>query len=158
MIEKLTRRAARSSNARRLLPALLIPLGVALAACSGDGGGNACEIEDQDGIIGGTEVFVLRVGDAGFQPVILTAQNQADVTLTLRNESSGEAGFLVDCLPTPNQDGCAQESCFEARASIAPIAPGESATVQFKLPAVEGDYRYRARAGEDTRVGQFILQ
>lgn len=158
MVEKLTRRAAASSDARRLLSVLLMPLGVALAACSGDGAGNACELEDQDGIIGGTEVFVLRVRDAGFDPIILTAQNQSDVTLTLRNESSGEAAFLVDCLLTPNQDGCSQESCFEAQANIAPIAPGESATVQFKLPAVEGDYVYRARAGDDTRRGQFILQ
>jgi hypothetical protein len=80
------------------------------------------------------------------------------VTLTLRNESSGEAGFLVDCLPTPNGDGCAQESCFPSEANVPPIAPGESATVKFKLPAVEGDYVYRARAGDDARTGQFILQ
>jgi hypothetical protein len=154
MDEKLTV----SATPRRLFQWLLVPLALGFAACSADQGGNACEIEDQDGIIGGTDVFVVRVGDAAFAPIILTAQNQSDVTLTLHNESSGEAGFLVDCLPTPNADGCPQESCFPSEASILPIAPGESATVQFQLPAVEGDYVYRARPGDGARTGQFILQ
>jgi hypothetical protein len=145
-------------DARRLCTLLLVPLSLVLAACSDDGEVDACALEDQDGIIGGTDVFVLRVTDTGFEPVILTAQNQSDVTLTLRNESSGQAGFMVDCLPTPNQDGCAQESCFPGEALIPAIAPGQSASAEFQLPAVEGEYVYRALAGDDTRTGQFILQ
>jgi hypothetical protein len=145
-------------DARSLLELLLVPLCLALAACSDDGEVDACALDDQDGIIGGTDVFVLRITDTGFQPPILTAQNQSDVTLMLRNESSGEAGFIVDCLPTPNQDGCAQESCFPGEALIPAIAPGQSARAEFQLPAVEGEYVYRALAGDDTRTGQFIVQ
>jgi hypothetical protein len=127
-----------------------------LAGCS-DEKGSACELEDQDGIIGGQAVFVLRVANDGFDPVILQAQNRSDVTLTLENQGTGEAGFSVDCLPTPNQDGCATESCFPAASTIAPIAPGETGTASFRVPDVEGEYKYRAAIGDDVRIGQFIV-
>ena len=149
----MTKTRAQRGHAIVLLASALL----GLTGCGSDDAVDACALEDQDGIIGGTDVFVLRVDETGFDPVILTAQNQSDVTLTLENEGSSPAGFVVDCLPTPDQDGCAQESCFPAAARIEPIAPGASATVEFQLPAVEGEYVYRALDG-DGRAGQFILQ
>jgi FtsP/CotA-like multicopper oxidase with cupredoxin domain len=129
-----------------------------MVACSGGGGeGDPCEIEDQDGVIGGESAFVVRVYDTEFDPPTLTAQNRADVRLTLENESSGDAGFHVDCLPTRNDEGCPQESCFPGGATIAPIAPGESTTVEFRLPAVEGTYFYRPAPGDD-RTGELVLR
>jgi hypothetical protein len=148
-----TKTLVRQGRAVALLASALL----GMAGCGSDDTVDACALEDQDGIIGGTDVFVLRVADTGFDPIILTAQNQSDVTLTLENEGSSPAGFVIDCLPTPNQDGCAQESCFPAAARIEPIAPGASATTEFQLPAVEGEYVYRALDG-DGRTGQFILQ
>jgi hypothetical protein len=149
------RRPARGAG-RGGLSAAALAIVAALPACSDDPG-DPCALEDQDGIIGGQDVFVLRVDDDAFDPIILAAQNRSDVTLTLENLGTAPAGFSVDCLPTPNDDGCAEESCFPAGHAIAPIPPGASATVQFQLPEVEGAYVYRAAPG-DTRTGQFILQ
>jgi hypothetical protein len=127
-----------------------------LGACGG-GDFDACALEDADGIIGGQYVLVLGVDDDGFSRIALKTQNDAEVTLTLENTGTTEAGFQVDCLPTPNDDGCAQESCFPPAHVIEPIAPGESATVTFTTPEVEGEYIYRAVAGDDSRIGQFIV-
>lgn len=126
------------------------------AACSGDAAVDPCTLEDQDGIIGGKDVFILRVDDAGFSPIILKAQNRSHVTLTLQNNGAEDAGFVIDCLPTPNDDGCSQESCFPSAATIEPIPSGESETVEFETPEVEGEYVFRAAASDD-RSGQFII-
>jgi hypothetical protein len=151
--EPLNRRPARASFPRLLALTLL-----ALAPACSDGPHDACALEDQDGIIGGQDVFVLRVDDDGFDPIILTTQNDSDVTLTLENNGTAPAGFRVDCLPTPNDDGCAQQSCFPSEHAIDPIEPGGSATVNFEVPEVEGSYVYRALPGDDARTGQFIVQ
>ena len=129
-----------------------------LTACSGEDEGDKCELEDADGVIGGSYTFVLRVDDQKFDPIIFAGQNTADVTLTLTNQGTGLAGFSIDCLPTPNSDGCAQQSCFPKSHAIAPIAPGTSETVVFKIPEVEGIHTYRALAGDNARTGQFIVQ
>jgi hypothetical protein len=131
---------------------------VVLGGCSGEDEGNKCELEDADGIIGGSYTFALRVDDQAFDPIILAGQNRAVVTLTLTNQGTEPAGFGIDCLPTPNSDGCATESCFPVSHTVAPIAAGASATVEFEIPEVEGIYTYRALDGDDARTGQFIVQ
>jgi hypothetical protein len=129
-----------------------------LTGCSGEDEGDKCELEDADGIIGGSYTFALRVDDQKFVPIIIPAQNSADVTLTLTNQGTAPAGFSIDCLPTPNDDGCATEACFPESHAVAPIAAGASETVEFKIPEVEGIYTYRALAGDNARTGQFIVQ
>jgi hypothetical protein len=131
---------------------------VVLAGCSGEDEADRCELEDADGIIGGSYTFALRVDDRTFDPIILRGQNRAKVTLTLTNQGTAPAGFGIDCLPTPNSDGCATESCFPESHTIAPIAAGASETVEFEIPEVEGIYTYRALAGDGARTGQFIVQ
>jgi hypothetical protein len=135
---------------------VFVGAGALLAAACSDAEGDACALEDQDGIIGGRDVRVIRVDDDGFDPILVKTQNQSNVTLTLENNGTEEAGFIVDCLPTPNDDGCAQESCFPDEAMIDPIPPGESETVEFQAPEVEGEYVFSAAPGDD-RAGQFVL-
>ena len=125
--------------------------------CSGDDEGDACELEDADGVIGGKYTFALRVNEVTFDPILFTAQNTADITLTLTNQGTTESGFSIDCLPTPNDDGCATQSCFPESHAIEPIAAGASETVEFQVPEVEGIYTFRALPG-DQRTGQFIVQ
>jgi len=126
--------------------------------CSGDEGGDACELEDADGIIGGKYTFELRVTDDAFDPIVFAGQNTAEVTLTLTNQGTTEGGFSIDCLPTPNDDGCATQSCFPDSHAITPLAPGTSQTVKFPIPEVEGIYAFRALPGDDRRTGQFVVQ
>jgi hypothetical protein len=141
-----------------ILAACTIGFLVLLTACSGEDEGNKCELEDADGIIGGKYTFALRLNDQSFEPIVFAGQNTADVTLTLTNQGTRDSGFSIDCLPTPNQNGCATESCFPDAHVIDPIASGTSATVEFKIPEVEGIYTFRALPGDDARVGQFIVQ
>jgi hypothetical protein len=62
MDETLTVAGIPAANSRRLLHLLLLlPLAVGLVACSADENGDPCALEDQAGIIGGTDVFVVRV-------------------------------------------------------------------------------------------------
>jgi hypothetical protein len=139
---------------------LLVCVGSLLAfcGCSDGGAGDKCELEDADGIIGGSYTFMLRIDDNRFNPILLSGQNKADVTLTVVNEGTGQDGFSIDCLPTPNDDGCATESCFPVSHATGAIGPGSSATVKFKIPEVEGIYTFRALPDDDQRVGQFIVQ
>lgn len=131
---------------------------VPVTGCSDDDGGDACELEDADGIIGGEYTFALRVSDEAFDPILFAGQNTAEVTLTLTNQGTTEAGFSIDCLPTPNDNGCAKESCFPNSHVIQPIAAGASKTVVFKIPEVEGIHTFRALPGDDRRTGQFVVQ
>jgi hypothetical protein len=142
----------------RLLPAFCFWLLLSLTGCSDDGEGDQCELEDADGIIGGNYTFALRVNDQSFDPIVFAGQNTADVTLTLTNQGTGVSGFSIDCLPTPNGDGCPTQSCFPNSHVVEPIAPGASATVEFKIPEVEGIYSFRALPNDDARTGQFIVQ
>jgi len=58
----------------------------AVAGCSDSNGErDPCGPDDVDGVIGGDVAFDLTVDDDGFSPAILTAQNTAKATLTLRN-------------------------------------------------------------------------
>ncbi|MGC4095146.1 MAG: hypothetical protein QM756_45955 [Polyangiaceae bacterium] len=129
-----------------------------LSACSSSTEKEGCEPDDADGIIGGDRNFVLVVDDAAFDPLILKTQNSANVTLTLENHGTVPHGFQIDCLATPNQDGCPLESCFESESTIAPVAPGETGTASFVTPRVEGIYTFRAGSDAEAPTGQFVVQ
>jgi hypothetical protein len=143
-----------------LARASLFALALSSSACGDDegNGGDACAPDDLDGVIGGDVTFEVTLGDDAFSPRILTAQNRAAVTLTLTNDSSGARGFFVECLPTPNDDGCPTESCFPDEARIEPIEPGTSATAEFEVPLVEGAYTIVSAPGETEPSAQFIVK
>jgi len=131
-------------------------------ACSSDVRKNddACTPDDADGIIDEPATLLLTVSDTEFAPKILAAQNTSEITLTLRNDGTTPHSFVVDCLPTPNNDGCPTESCFPSDSKIDPVPPGESVTILFETPLVEGIYDFHSDVAEDTELtpGQFIIQ
>ncbi|MGA2449418.1 MAG: hypothetical protein ABTD50_12110 [Polyangiaceae bacterium] len=100
--------------------------------------------------------------------MILTSQNDAQVTLTLQNAGSKPHGFQMDCTsvtvayPTVPQ-GCPTAACFPASAFIPPLAPGASATITFDTPTPDGlIYPFRSSEPDDSSVpglnaGQWIL-
>jgi hypothetical protein len=70
-------------------------------------------------------------------------------------------------MPTPNINGCPSTSCFDASASIEPIAPGESATTMFEVPRPEGIHYFHSDVAGDViepcsagalGCGQFIVK
>jgi hypothetical protein len=132
-------------------------------ACSSDDDDDdesSCVPDDADGIANVDIAVALSVDDSTFAPAIVKTQNSSNVTLTLTNTGTRPHGFSVDCYPTPNARGCPAEVCFPNEATIAPIAPGASATVKFTTPAYEAIYTYRSTADGDGALatGQFILQ
>ena len=141
---------------------LLMAVASASCACSSDAKKNddACTPDDADGIISEPAEFVVTVSDTEFAPKILAAQNSSTITLTLRNQGTTPHSWVIDCRPTPNEDGCPLEACFPSDARIAPVAPGESARVVFETPLVEGLYDFHSDVAEDRELepGQFIVQ
>jgi hypothetical protein len=120
-------------------------LGLAVGSCgSGAGKEDTCQPDDADGIMGGSVSFDLTVDDMGFTPAILPAQNATNVTLTLHNIGAMPHDFVIDCLATPNDDGCPMTSCFPPSASIPAVAPGATATSTFVTPTPEGIYYYHS--------------
>lgn len=143
--------------------AFLLAVAASSVACSSsddDASDDKCVPDDADGIIDEPANPLLTVTDTKFAPAIITTQNSSTVTLTLRNEGTTPHGFVVDCLPTPNGDGCPAQSCFPAEAKIDPIDPGDEATVTFETPLVEGIYEFHSGVAEDAGLarGQFIIQ
>ena len=164
-------------------PAVLRPQGLSvvyfisalvLVGCTGSGdngnggdAGDSCNPNDQDGVIGGNADFILTVNDLGFSPLVLTAQNSANVTLELVNAGTKTHDFVVDCVPTPNGNGCASTSCFPEQADIEPLAPGQTAVTSFFTPRVEGIYFFHSSVPGDTDgpcaidnrgCGQFVVK
>lgn len=96
-------------------------------------------------------------GDAGPRKIIAT-QNGSPVTLTLTNEGTKPHGFQVGCVSVCSAyaelpAGCAPTACFPAGASIAPIAPGASATVTFVTPIPDNViYPFSSSASDDRSV------
>jgi hypothetical protein len=139
-----------------------------LAGCGEpDDDDDPCALDDADGVIGGVVTFDLTVDDKGFSQMILTAQNSAKVTLTLRNEGTTPHSFVIDCMPTPNMNGCPTTSCFPAESSIPPVMPGGSATAIFAVPRAEGIHYFHSDVAGDTLgpcmagaagCGQFIVK
>ena len=144
-----------------LQPRLVHLLLGCLAACGCASKGESLDVcvpDDLDGVIGGQAAFVLTGDEAGFSPRILSAQNRAEVTLTLINASGSALGFFVECLKTPNDDGCPTESCFPESATIEPIAPGESQVAVFEVPLVEGTYTISSEPGVSEPRAQFVVK
>jgi hypothetical protein len=139
-----------------------------ISACGDpDDDDQACGFDDADGVIGGDVALELTANDDGFSPAILTAQNAAKVTLTLRNAGRKPHSFVVDCLATPNDRGCPMTSCFPEASSISQVAPGASAMSTFEVPKVEGIYYFHSDVAGDTDeackaglrgCGQFIVK
>ena len=143
----------------RLAASLGFCLLLVVSACSSDEASeDLCQPDDLDGVIGGEAEFEVTVDEAAFSPRILTAQNRATVTLTLTNAGSESQGFFIECLPTPNNDGCPTASCFSDDARIEPIAPGESTNVVFEVPIVEGTYSIVSAPDRDEPSAQFVVK
>ena len=130
-------------------------------ACSiGEKTNDACAPNDADGVIDEPAILILTVTDGEFMPQILATQNTSQITLTLENTGTTRHSFVVDCLPTPNTDGCPMTACFPPEARIPPVEPAAKATILFQTPLVEGIYTFRSDVAEDTELtpGQFIVQ
>jgi hypothetical protein len=162
-----TQGGRRSYVGRRIALAPAARVAAALVAAALFAAGLSCEARPgtgdtcagyQDGISGGTYKLVLTVTDDGFEPIILKAQDNATVTLTLANEGTRPHDFVVDCIPTPNGEGCPSMSCFPDEANIGPLEPGASATTTFVAPHPEGIYVFRSDLPGDTQTGQFVVQ
>lgn len=145
--------------ARSLRPlAPLVLLTALLAGCTSSSRGDVCEPDDLDGIIGGEWSFALVVTDEQFSPLILKTQNSSTVNVSVENRGTRPHDFVIDCLPTPNEDGCPTESCFPPESAIAPIEPGATGVATFSTPRVEGIYTFRSSLDGDELQGQFIVQ
>jgi hypothetical protein len=148
---------------RTRLLSKLAPLAVVVGAasslyCASTSAGRACAPGDADGVQGGDAVLQLRVDDQAFSPTILKAQNRASVTLRLTNIGTAPHDFAVDCLPTPNDQGCPSTSCFPDASAVGSLGPDATATVTFVTPNPEGIYTFRSNLPGDTQVGQFVVQ
>jgi len=143
--------------------ACLLAVAAFALACSSSGpekNDQACTPDDADGIISEPAKLLLTVTDSEFAPKILATQNTSEITLELKNNGTRPHSFVVDCLPTPNHDGCPSQSCFPSDAKVEPVEPGEAATIRFETPLVEGIYAFRSDLPEDSALepGQFIIQ
>jgi hypothetical protein len=148
--------------------ATLVLCGIALLGCGsggsgGGGGGGAC-YADSDGINGGDYTFDLTVDDTAFSKTILTTENDARATVTLTNTGTKPHGFEVGCVDYPDPPpGCTPKVCFPADATIAPLAPGASATITFDTPTADGViYPFKSSEPNDSSVpglndGQWTL-
>ena len=143
-----------------VLVLVLVLASASLGCSSSDAKKNddACSPSDLDGLVSEPQTLELNVDDTAFSPRILTTQNHSLITLTFDNQGSTPHSFLVDCLPTPNSDGCPTQSCFPKEARIEPVAPGQAGRAVFETPLVEGIYTFRSEAPGDTASGQFIVQ
>lgn len=132
---------------------------VLVLGCSTSGTSDVCTSGDLDGIVGGSWTFALVATDSEFSPLILKAQNSSTIVLSLENRGERPHDFHVDCLATPNDDGCPLQSCFPAEATIPSVAPGEKASAMFFAPRVEGIYSFRSSLPDDQSLeGQFVVQ
>jgi len=131
-----------------------------LSGCGSGGAGDPCTPEDADGVLGTDATFERSIDDTQFLPAgnaLIKVQNLSRITLTIRNEGVKPHSFVVDCLPTPNDLGCAQKSCFPDAARIPRIEPSSSVTVTFTAPRVEGLYTYRSNLPGDAQTSQFYV-
>ena len=143
-------------RARRIIliaAAALLSCGLAVSRCASKKSTACAEVGD--GISGGAENIVIVVDDDGFHPRLVTAQDKAKVTLTVKNQGTRPHGFAVQCVPTPNHDDCPTESCFPDKATIGPIPPGGTATTTFVAPDLERLYPVRSTVRGDDVTGQF---
>jgi len=164
---------AHAGRSPRLHAALGL-LGVALVGCSssggdsGGGGGAAACFPDNDGINGGDYTFDLTVDDTAFSKKIISTQNDAQATVTLKNTGTKPHGFAVGCTGTASSypdapAGCPTVACFPSDATLAPIAPGASQTITFDTPTPDNlIYPFKSTEPDDSTVpalndGQWVL-
>ena len=165
------------------------------SACRGDddgdaggAGGNACFSNDNDGICGGTNTILVSVSDTGFsvggvdsgsmEPNI-AVENLSNVALTLTNVGTRPHDMVVECIPSGLPPQCPRMSCFnnpDGAMATGPVTlvptlqPGQSMTVTFATPAVEGAYPFLSDVPGDATsydpadggvtgnlVGEFVL-
>lgn len=126
----------------------------------------SCIPDDQDGVVGGNNTVKLYITDTSFNVGTadsgqrnIAVQNSANVTLTITNAGSKPHGFSIACRPTDLPAMCNMPtSCFPTGANVAAIDPGDSVSVEFKTPVVEGEYRFTSdEPGDDALVGEFVL-
>ncbi|MEO8902348.1 MAG: cupredoxin domain-containing protein [Polyangiaceae bacterium] len=160
---------------------LLLFLGFALALPSACGSeakdrDSSCQPDDQDGVVGGTMTVLLTVSDTGFAVGApgsgstqrnITVENSSTVKLTVTNVGKKPHSFVVACIPSGLPAACPQTSCLPDEANIPAIDPGESVSVTFHTPAVEGAYQFTSDVNGDVTidkdgtvrglVGEFVL-
>jgi hypothetical protein len=137
---------------------------LATSACSSSASddNDSCNPDDADGVVGGVNTLKLSVSDTAFavggvdsnstEPNI-AVQNSSTVKLTATNTGTTPHSFKVACIPSELPAGCEQTSCFPDAANIPAIAPGDSVTVTFDTPAVEGTYQFFSDEDGDTSAG-----
>ena len=136
---------------------------LATGACSSSASDdNSCNPDDADGVVGGVNTVKVSVSDTAFtvggvdsnstEPNI-GVQNSSTVNLTVTNTGTTPHSFKVACIPSGLPAGCEQMSCFPDAANIPAIAPGDSVTVTFNTPAVEGTYQFFSDEDGDTSAG-----
>jgi hypothetical protein len=135
---------------------------VASACSSSNGDDNDCQPGDADGFVGGVNTVEVSVSDTAFtvggvnskstEPNI-GVQNSSTVNLTVTNTGTKPHSFKLVCIPSGLPAGCEQASCFPDSADIAAIAPGDSVSVSFVTPAVEGTYQFYSDEDGDTAAG-----
>ncbi|MEO7037162.1 MAG: hypothetical protein ABI548_24625 [Polyangiaceae bacterium] len=157
----------------------LLFLGFALAlpsACSSDANVDSCQPYDHDAVAGGTNNVLLTVSDTAFGVGApgsgstqrnIAVENSSVVKLTVTNVGKKPHSLVVACIPSELPAGCPQTSCFPDEANLQPIDPGDSVTVTFDTPAVEGAYQFTSAVDGDTMtdkdgnvtglVGEFVL-
>ena len=146
----------------------LLPLAALLGSACGDAGGGVTNCApDQDNVVGGNVTVLLSVSDTGFAvggvnsgstQRNIAVQNSSIVTLVVTNVGSRPHGFRVACISADLPTGCPPLSCFPNEASIAGLAPGESATTTFQAPLIEGAYPFGSdQPGDAELVGQFVV-
>jgi hypothetical protein len=149
----------------RLCKTLLVLGLLATSACSSSSASDntdSCNPGDQDGVVGGFSTVKLSVSDTAFavggvdsnstEPNI-AVQNSSAVKLIVTNTGTRPHSFKVACIPSGLPTGCEQMSCFPDAANIPAIAPGDSVTVTFNTPAVEGAYQFFSDEDGDTSTG-----
>ncbi len=121
---------------------------------------SGCAPDDHDGVLGGNVTVQVSVSDTAFavggvnsgssEPNI-SIQNSAVVTLTLTNTGTKPHDMTISCLPTELPASCMNpSSCFPMEANVAPLMPGESKTVTFTAPVLEGAYQFVSDVDGDT--------
>ena len=86
---------------------------VLAVACSSGPDDSVCS-PDSDGINGGSYTFDLAIDDATFTPIILKAQNDANIARSrILNHGTTPHDFAIRLFftPTPNDQGCPTTSC-----------------------------------------------
>ena len=128
-------------------------------------------------MLGGNVTVLVSVSDTAFTvggvnsgstESNISLENSTNVTLTLTNTGTKPHDMTIACIPTELPAACMnQTSCFPLEANIATLMPGESKTVTFTAPVVEGIYQFVSDVDGDMTtdssgtvtglVGQFNL-